>query len=73
MYEFLSVAVIPNLYAEGTALTSGLTALAAICLALTVILSLAVVPLSFRDAGVGSTTDDGETGDVSDTDLRQAA
>ena len=73
MYEFLSVAVIPNLYAEGTAFASGLTALAAICLALTVILSLAVVPLSFPDAGVGSTTDDVETGDVSDADLRQAA
>jgi len=58
MYELLSVGLIPNLHAEGTAFVSGLTVLGAICLAVSVILCVLVAPLSFRDVGIGAATDD---------------
>ena len=78
MYELFSIGLIPNLHAEGTAFVSGLTVLGAICLAVSVILCLVVAPLSFHDAGVGGTTDDAGTSDVTDderwdADLRRAA
>jgi hypothetical protein len=72
MYELLSVGLIPNLHAEGTAFASGLTVLGAIWLAVSVILCLVVVPLSFHDAGVGGITDDAGISDVTDDERRNA-
>ena len=73
MYESLGVAVIPTLHAEGSALMSDLTVVGAVWLALAVITCLAIVAVSFRDAGLGSATDDGEIANVSSAGLRRAA
>ena len=73
MYESLGVAVIPNLHAEGMALVSDLTVVGAVWLALCVVTCLAIITVSFRDAGTGSATDDGEIAELSSPGLSRAA